>query len=161
MFRFQEFLNSNITFDVVFVEIHYVTKCLLPIIQKLKVPVIGVTSHMSWLQLDRIINNVNHPADVPYEVTYGWGNTFCSRLKNTWFYIFDTYVRYFYIYPVETRLYRESVQQLVLDSDFLGIEPNLVFYNSHHSILPRPMNPNAIEIGGIQVPPAKPLPEVR
>lgn len=162
LLSFQDYLNSSkITFDVVVVEIHYLTKCFLPIIEKLKVPVIGVISHKSWLLGDYYINNVNHPADVPYEFIFGWKNTFHGRLQNTWCYIFDKYVRYFYIDPAEMRLHQTSVQQLGLDSEYRNIELDLVFFNSHNTILPRALNPNVVEIGGIHVPPAERLPEVR
>jgi len=39
-------------------------------------------------------------------------------------------------------------------------EVSLVFYNTHASIVSRPFNAKVIEVGGIHVKPAKPLPEV-
>ncbi|XP_065209917.1 UDP-glucosyltransferase 2-like [Planococcus citri] len=39
------------------------------------------------------------------------------------------------------------------------MEPHLIFYNNHASLLPRPMNPNAIDIGGIHLEGVKPLPK--
>ncbi|XP_065218096.1 UDP-glucosyltransferase 2-like [Planococcus citri] len=39
------------------------------------------------------------------------------------------------------------------------MEPDLIFYNNHESILPKPSNPNVINIAGIHVTETKPLPK--
>ena len=136
-------------------------KCYLPIAKKLNVPVIGVTTVRSWSVADWAINNPHHPADVPIENIYPWRfDDFYCRIDNIWNYIFTKVFYHLNVIPLLEKFHRDNEDMLKPYEGYLDIEPVLMFYNGHHSILPRANNPNVIEIGGIQVRPAKPLPRV-
>lgn len=146
---------------MIFVEVQVFYKCYLPIAKKLNVPVIAITTVRSWSIADLATGNPHHPADVPVEQILSWRfDNFYCRLDNLWNYIV---IRYFWmvdVVPILEKFHRDYEDKLRPYEGYLDIEPVLMFYNGHHSILPRPNNPNVIEIGGIQVRPAKPLPQV-
>lgn len=135
---------------------------MLPIAQKFSIPVIGVSTVKSWHYVDRAINNMHHPAEVPFQFINSWGfNNIYERFINAWCYVVSEYSWHSIVVPTLKEFYYDNEEQLRPYVEFLDIEPSLIFYNSHHTYLPRTTNPNMIEIGGLQVSPAKPLPKVR
>ncbi|XP_065223734.1 UDP-glucosyltransferase 2-like [Planococcus citri] len=157
---FQELFFSDKSFDVVFVEVQVFYKCYLAMAKKLNAPVIGITTVRSWSVGDLATQNPHHPADVPVEQIYPWRfDDFWCRLDNLWYYAVVKYFWKFDVVPVLKKFEQDYAHMLSPYEGFLDIEPVLMFYNGHHSILPRANNPNVIEIGGIQVRPAKPLPQ--
>ncbi|XP_065223884.1 UDP-glucosyltransferase 2-like [Planococcus citri] len=157
---FQELFLSKETFDVVFVEVLAFYKCYLPIAKKLNAPVIGVVTLRSWSIADLATQNPHHPADVPLDLIYHWRfDDFYYRFYNLWYSVVVRYFWTFGVVPVLEKFHRDYEDQLKPYEGYLDIEPVLIFSNGHHSILPRANNPNVIEIGGIQVRPAKPLPQ--
>ncbi|XP_065223737.1 UDP-glucosyltransferase 2-like [Planococcus citri] len=154
-----ELLFSKKSFDVVFVEIFLFYKCYLPIAKKLKAPVIGVVTTKPWDIADLAIQNIRHLADVPEGVSHWRFDDFYYRLYNLWTHAVRRYVWPFDVVKVLNKFHRDNADKLKPYEGYLDIEPVLIFSNGHHSILPRASNPNVIEIGGIQVQPAKPLPQ--
>lgn len=159
---FQDMMNSKEKlFDVVFVEIFFLYKCLVPVAHKMKIPVIGTMTYKSWLPTDIAANNPNHPAFIPYEIILKFDqNNFYDRLLNVWNHIGVYYVWYSIAIPFMKQFHRDHFQHVMPYSDYINLKPSVVFYNTHHSFVSRPMNPNIIEIGGIHIKPAKSLPKV-
>ncbi|XP_065216830.1 UDP-glucosyltransferase 2-like [Planococcus citri] len=160
----QRILNSDEKlYDVVFVEILSFYKCFLPAAEKMKIPVIGTVTLRTWITADHAIHNPNHPAYIPYElVTQKWKlDHIVGRLINAWNHIVVLWYENFVFSRKLKQFHNDYIEQL--DSlglgKYLSMEPDLIFYNNHASLLPRPMNPNAIEIGGIHMKGAKTLPK--
>lgn len=137
-------------------------QCFLPIAKKLNIPVIGVNTVRSWYNVELVMRNAHHPADVPFELIESWKfDDFYHRVINVWSYAVVKYFWVFEVVPFLQRFHRENEEMLEAYEGYLDIEPVLMFSNGHHTILPRSQNPNVIEIGGIQVKPAKLFPEVK
>ena len=139
-----------------FVELLMVHECYLPIAEKLDIPVIGTVTLHSLMLADQILGVLNNPAVLPAEfsrVKVEMG--FVERVQNLWIHFLID------LGMMEGRqriaeFYREYFPQYV----FHKKEISLVFFNNHATLLPRPNIPNAIDIGGVHVPPPNPLPEV-
>lgn len=154
--------SEDISYDVIFVEMTYLYKCFLPLAQKLNAPVIALTTEKWWYLADRALGNVNHPADVTYGHIASWkSNSVYERIINIWHFFLVEYTKHSFSDAVLKQFYEEHEEQLRPYSEFLNIEPVMIFFNSDRTIFPRSLNPNAIEIGGINVSPAKPLPTVK
>ncbi|XP_065216816.1 UDP-glucosyltransferase 2-like [Planococcus citri] len=157
----QDMMNSKEKlFDVIFVEIFYLYKCLVPMAHKMKIPVIGTMTYKSWLTADIASNNPCHPAYFPYENSLSFDqNSFYDRSLNVWNHISVYLFWYFRAIPFLNQFHKDNFQQIIPYSDYIKMEPSVIFYNSHHTFVSRPLNPNVIEVGGIHIKPAKPLPK--
>lgn len=154
----QEALNSTEKlYDVMFFEILLTYKCYLPIAQKLGIPAIGTVTLHSWMFANKAIGLFNNPAVIPLEMTHSEADmNFIERITNVWNYFLAGYYYYIKIPPLIDRYYRE----FFTEDQLYKKDISLIFYNNHASFLPRTMSPIAIEIGGIHVKAAKPLPKV-
>lgn len=149
-------------FDVMFVEVLTMYQCFLPLARKLEIPVIGVVAQRSWLYADIAVNNPNNPSFIPSTMrTYWKNNAFIERVVNTLFYAMKIFLRVNNFEPTLSKFYEDHEHYFgrLSASDLPG--PTLIFSNGNPVILPRPLNPNFIEIGGIHIPEEKPLPIVR
>lgn len=127
----------------------------------MKVPIIGTISFKSWIYSDRAIGNPNHPAYIPMEYGKSWNpESFAWRLYNVWNFITAEWHRNFVIKSFIREFHRENIELLGHSENIFYREPAIIFYNNHPTFFPRPMNPNIVEIGGIHVKEAKPLPQV-
>lgn len=140
-----------------FVELLITYECYLPIAQKLGIPVIGTVASRSGKVALRSVGVPDNPAVIPLENTHSKPEmSLVERIGNVW----NNMVIDYY-YQTNTRVlvekfYRESFAEDLLYKK----EVSLVFVNNHASFLPRPSISNAIEVGGIHVKPANPLPDV-
>ncbi|XP_065225367.1 UDP-glucosyltransferase 2-like [Planococcus citri] len=158
----QKILKSNERlYDVVFVEIGFVYKCFLPIADKMKVPVIGTIAIRTWLFGDYATSNPNHPAYIPHELTVqNWKlNHVFGRIINVWNHIAVAWYKNFVVPPLIEKCLQNHADKLEHLGKYEHMEPDLIFYNNHESILPKPSNPNIINIAGIHVKDSKPLPK--
>ncbi|XP_065219732.1 UDP-glucosyltransferase 2-like [Planococcus citri] len=158
----QRILNSDEKlYDVVFVEILFFYKCFLPVVEKMNIPFIGTTTVRTCFQADHAIYNPHHPAYIPYEVvTQKWKlEHILGRINNVWNYIVASWHENVVFPKMLKQFHDDHIDQLSSLEKYMTMEPDLIFYNNHASLLPRPMNPNAIEIGGVHVEDAKPLPK--
>lgn len=132
-------------------------KCYLPIAQKLGVPIIGTVTLRSSKMADAAIGFPDNPATIPHELSDSkLTMTFIQRLRNVWAHLIMDYFTY-YVIPTKVN---QFYQKYFPDFKFQDEQISMVFYNFHASILPRPTIPNAVEVGGIHIQPAKPLPQV-
>ncbi|XP_065216819.1 UDP-glucosyltransferase 2-like isoform X1 [Planococcus citri] len=159
----QKILNSDEKlFDVVFLETLFIYQCYLPVAEKImNIPFIGTLSLRSWVWADHAIHNPNHPAYISFEaVTQKWKlEHIFGRIINVFNHIVLLWYRNFVGPKLLKQFHNDHIDQLNSLGKYLNMEPELIFYNNHASLFSRPMNPNAIEIGGIHMKNAKPLPE--
>ncbi|XKL68154.1 hypothetical protein PGB90_003645 [Kerria lacca] len=153
----QDMLNSKKKlFDVMFIELFIMFECFLPLAEKLDIPVIGTVTLRSWIEADRLIGNPHNPAIIPFELTTSMNAlTFYERLMNMWDYLLVDWYRYFIIQPKLNTIYEQYYPPHLLHKKKIS----LIFNNNHPSLLPRPMVPNAIDIGGIHLKSPDPLPQ--
>ncbi|XP_065216817.1 UDP-glucosyltransferase 2-like [Planococcus citri] len=158
----QRMLNSDEKlYDVIFVEILYFYQCFLPVAEKMKIPVIGTETLRTWIVADHAIHNPHHPAYIPFEiVTQKWKlDHVVGRIINAWDHIVVLWYENFVFPNILQQFHNDHIEQLGSLGKYLSMEPELIFYNNHASLLPRPINPNVIEIGGIHMKDFKPLPK--
>lgn len=148
-------------YDIVFVEMFVLDKCFSFVAQKLGIPIIGTVTLKIWLYADWAIDNPIYPSYMPLDIISSWQyDSFYHRLTNTYHYVMMKYFWHFNVIPFLQKFYQENLQQVMSYSEFINKEPDFLFYDTHPVLYPRPMNPNVLQIGGIQMEPAKPLPEV-
>ena len=158
LFFQQEALNSTEKlYDIMFVELLVAHECYLPIAEKLGIPVIGTVTLRSWKLADHAIGVPHNPAIIPLELTASKPKmSLIERIKNVW----DNFIVDFHqrtsVRKAINKFYREFFTEDLLHKK----DVSLIFFNNHASLLPRPSIPNAIDIGGVHVQPAKPLPKV-
>ncbi|XP_065216827.1 UDP-glucosyltransferase 2-like [Planococcus citri] len=158
----QRILNSNEKlYDAVFVEMLWFYRCFLPVAEKMKVPYIGTVTLRTWTMADHAINNPNHPAYIPIEiVTQKWQlDHIVGRILNVWSYFVVSWYENVVFPKILKQFHNDHIGQLNSLGNYLSMDPDLIFYNNHASLLPRPMNPNAIDIGGVHMKGVKPLPK--
>lgn len=151
-------MNSNEKhYDVMFTELIFMFPCFLPLAEKLNIPVIGTVTLRSWKFVDAVMGNPNNPAVVPGELSsFSDKMTFLERLEN---FVKALYLDFIHNYAIPKKL-NEIYNQFYTPDLLNKKQISLVFTNNHFTLLPRPMAPNIIDVGGIHVKPAKPLPEV-
>ncbi|XP_065216826.1 UDP-glucosyltransferase 2-like [Planococcus citri] len=157
----QRILKSNEKlYDVVFVEVLLFYKCFLHVAEKMNVPVIGTVTMRTWILADIGMNNPYHPAYLSFEpLTQKWHlDHILGRIVNSWSYIVMAWYKIFISPKLIRQFHDENSHLLNSLGRYMDIEPDIIFYNNHASLLPRPMNPNAIDVGGIHTNNAKPLP---
>lgn len=136
----------------------FMYECFLPIANVLNIPVIGTIATRSWRNIEWIMGNPYNPAVVPFELShFSTHMNFIERLMNTWQCISDYFLRYFYIQPRLRKLYDRYFANLTLTENK---QPALVFVNGHSALMPRPLAPNIVNVGGLHVPSVEPLPNV-
>ncbi|XP_065216843.1 UDP-glucosyltransferase 2-like [Planococcus citri] len=127
----------------------------------MNVPFIGTVTFRTWIHADHAIHNPHHPAYIPHEtVTQKWNlDHIFGRILSVWDHIVVLLYRNFVAAKMLRQFHDDHIDQLNSLGKYMEIEPDIIFYNNHASLLPRPMNPNAIEIGGIHIKDAEPLAE--
>lgn len=132
-------------------------ECYLSLAEQLEIPVIGTINYRSWMS-ERAIGNPFNPAIVPLVwSSHGKFMTFQQRLINSWNVIMNDLLHTFVVAPKLDRFNQKHFPNLKTSR---LKRPSLLFINSHLTLQPRSMVPNAIEIGGIHIEPSKPLPKV-
>lgn len=88
---------------------------------------------------------------------------FLDRVDNYLMQVVDYHIRKWYIYPLQDKIIREQSEMIDIPPvDELQRLTKLVMINYHPAIdTPEFLPPNVIPVGGMQIRPAKPLPEVR
>jgi len=109
---------------------------------------------------DKAIGLPNNPAVIPGDIdtasyTSNVEMSLTERLHNVWNYLLVDY-HYTFLHERMNQLKRKHFSEELLKNNLIS----LIFYNHHHSMLSRNYVPNAIEVGGIHLTPAQPLPKV-
>lgn len=132
--------------------------CYLLLAHQLGVPVIGTLPTSPWVS-EHVIGNPINPVYVPNAWNHiGNKMSLYDRLKNTLF----TGVIYLWEMRYAGLLEELFRREHFPDIEWMNVEgPALLFLNSHPVLQPRPMVPNAVEIGGVHIAPVQPLPQVK
>lgn len=155
----QEALNSKEKlYDIMFVELLFAYDCFLPIAQKLGIPVIGTITLRSYKFAESSVGLPNNPAVIPLEISpYAKIEmSFVERMENLWNHLV---IDHYYKVKVDTevrKFCRDHYAKDLLNKKDIS----MVFTNNHPSFLSRPLPPNVIDVGGVSVGKARPLPEV-
>ena len=160
----QEALTSSAkVYDVMFIETMIMQECYQILAARLQIPIIGTAVTHRW---HAAADNLGIPTDLSVPFLFGFKATgrelnFFQRVQNVW-----SYMVMLYHYKIGTRRTTEIER---FRQEYFSEQPSsasrakhfsLVFYNSHPTFAPRPMSPNAIEIGGIHLQPANALQKV-
>lgn len=157
----QHLINSDEKFDLLIAET-FNTDCFLAFAHKFKIPIIGVSTctFMPWTP--GRVGNPDNPAYIPtHFVVSSDKMNFFERFINTFWNIFHK-LQYPFVmdapaYRIAQRHFGESLPAL----SQLARNTSLIFVNNHFSLnRPRPLVPGVIEVAGIHIKPAKPLPMV-
>lgn len=160
---YKDLLKSDQEFDLIISEYFFHSCVSMPLLEKFKVPFVGITSHVLMPWTNDWVANPSNPAFVP-ALFLGFADkmSFFERLENT-------------VYWAYSRLYQELVadpEQYEIIKSFRGpddaplrkdlmYDTSLIFTYTHFSLnLPRPLVPNVVEVGGMHIGQAKKLPGV-
>ncbi len=133
-----------------------IQECYSQLAHKLNVPIILTMPIRAATYFDWTIGIPSSPAVVPNGFSYiPKTMNFYQRLENT---VYHLYLRFLFYNDIESRSLK--IRKKFGIPEFPDFNYSLVFQNSHPSLLPRPLSPSVIEIGGIHIQPAKPLPQV-
>lgn len=131
--------------------------CYLLLAQRLNIPIIGTLPTSPWVT-EHLIGNPINPIYVPNAWSYtGNKMTFRERVKNM------LLTSFIYFWEISIGAIREEIfrRKYFPDIQWSDVKsPALLFLNSHPVLQPRPMVPNAIEIGGAHIKSSQLLPRV-
>ncbi|XP_046416327.1 UDP-glycosyltransferase UGT5-like [Neodiprion fabricii] len=156
----KEFLKSDEKFDLILTE-SFNTDCFLGFVHKFKAPFIGLSSHAIIPWVNNRLNNPDNPSYIPglfHSVSPSM--TFFERVMNT-FWIVAEQIAYDLIFT-------RPMQSLVEETFGPGVPPlqdiannmTALMVNTHFSLHgARPLSPSVVEIGGVHIRGAKPLPK--
>uniref|UniRef100_A0A1Y1LMI4 UDP-glucuronosyltransferase n=1 Tax=Photinus pyralis TaxID=7054 RepID=A0A1Y1LMI4_PHOPY len=158
--EYRDLLESDESYDLIITELFNTNCVLLPIVERYKVPFVGLQSHavMSWT--NNWNGNPNNPSYIP-NVYLGEASpmTFFQRVENLLMVIFDTCLFEYGEEYKKEMIKRMFGDKFSLPSDTM-LSTSLILANSHFTIHgARPLVPNLVEIGGVHVGKAKPLPK--
>ena len=147
-------------FDVVITEI-FGADCDAVFSYLLQAPLISViaSANLPWAS-ERVGNPENPAYDTHVLISYTEQLTFAQRLINFAFHLYTSFTMRYYN-AVTTALNRDHFGSHVPSVEKVLQNTSLIFVNSHFTVdTPRAFVPNTVEIGGIHLPPVKPLPKV-
>lgn len=156
----KELIQSNKKqLDLIVAEEYY-TQCYNLLAEKLDVPLIVLIPATGGIGNDLMIGNPGNPAVVPVITTpYTTRMGFFQRIVNTYQFL-SYYLGYFTVNNYMNEVAKKYFNSRLPSLQSLQRRVALTFYNNHFSFIPRAAVPNAIDIGGIHIQEAKPLPEV-
>ncbi|XP_044750031.1 UDP-glycosyltransferase UGT5-like isoform X3 [Coccinella septempunctata] len=152
-------LESNQTFDLVFHE-PFLSDCLLALNEKFKAPIMAITTSVMLPWNNERFGNPDNPSYIPtLWMHYSDRIPFLERVEN--FLVAYGHILWF-------RMKQKHQDQIVrkhLGEDHpplskYGNNMSLILVNTHFSLnLARPLVPNVVEVGGLHITNAKPLPK--
>ena len=157
----QHLINSDEKFDLLVAEM-FNTDCLLAFAHKFKVPIIGFSSCIFMPWTPGRVGNPDNPAYIPTQfVPYSDKMNFVERFFNTFWNIFHKLHYPFLMDAPAHRIAKQHFGESLPALSQLARNTSLIFVNNHFSFnRPRPLVPGVIEVAGIHIKPAKPLPKV-
>lgn len=157
----QKFLQEENHFDLVLGEF-FNTNSFLGLAKKYNAPLIAVSSCVAMPWSNDWFGQTDHPAYVPITfMDYSDQKTFVERVESTVLLVLNKlYFRYFMELP-GNELAKKYLNVDLLEPEELLYDTSLMLANTHFTLnLPVPLVPNFIEIGGIHIGKANPLPKV-
>lgn len=158
-----ELLKSNRKFDLVIVEIMTSTPIFTPIARLVDAPIIGVCPMFLFPWIKKIIGEPEVISYMPNFLpmsNYSTETTVIQRASNTLFHLF--YMGLLdWLFSTKVPAKVESHYGIRLSPLESMSNISLILLNSHFSIFPAvPHAPGIVEIGGIHIVDAKPIPKV-
>ncbi|XP_055619395.1 UDP-glycosyltransferase UGT5-like [Toxorhynchites rutilus septentrionalis] len=155
-----KFLETEEHFDLVITE-SFLTESLYGFAQHFDAPLITISTFGSSMWTNELVGTPAPPSHVAhFMLSFTDHMTFWERLQNSAMYLLD-HVYYHLLYlPKQKQSYDKTFPMAKQTFEQQMQNVSLVFLNQHFSLsFPRPYPPNMVEVGGIQVEGAKPLPE--
>lgn len=158
----QNLYNSNTKFDIVIINI-FQTESVYQIAKKFECPIIGVhsTAMPFWVG-DRFAIPTN-PAYLPVSfMPFSQKMSFWERLDNTLASMTHYFIYNFFMLAKD----RDCIKEYFGDGKTTWLDnsvynTSLFLVNTHYTVnLPRPLVPNVVEVGGINIGQSKSLPKV-
>lgn len=156
----QELLKSDEKFDLVIVEI-FAIDALFGLGQHFGCPVIALNTFDSVYWNDVFTGNLSPYSYVPMtHLGLSDQMTYRERLSNTIYSGIEKILYNIYSLPNQRKVYEKYFPGATIPFDDALKNVSILFMNNHvSSSAPRPFLPNMIEINGIHIEPAKPLPD--
>lgn len=159
--QLKTFLEENQQYDVAIIE-SFNTDCFYPIVYKLKVPFITISSSILMPWNYEHLGNPNNPAYMPQHFLHFTDQmTFWQRVENTLAIAYTKAIYKFLMTPFADDVVAKVFGQDVPRPADIVKNASLMFINTHVSISgSKPLVPGIIEIGGVHVKKPKPVPKV-
>ncbi|KAF2881518.1 hypothetical protein ILUMI_24652 [Ignelater luminosus] len=158
--QYHDLLNTNEKFDIIIAE-YFNSNCLLtPLIEKFKIPFIGITSHVLMPWAGPWAGNPDNPGYVPVLfMDNSYEMSFLQRVENT---VMNLFNKFYYRYIIEDDEF-EMVKKYVGNEFSHGKDvmynTSLILSYTHFSLHgARPFVPNVIEVAGLHLEEHKKLP---
>ncbi|XP_065219662.1 uncharacterized protein LOC135845126 [Planococcus citri] len=160
--KLKQFLKTNYSYDLVITEVHH-GDVTLGFVHKFQAKHIAFSPNSIFPWIGNRMGNPSNPSYIPYPLTDEefdrFHPTFYQRLYNTLCYLFAETLYFYYSYGTEDvarKIFGVDTPRL----DEIAKNTSLILMFSHFSFnAPLPLVPGMIEIAGLQITPAKRLPE--
>ncbi|XP_065219026.1 UDP-glycosyltransferase UGT5-like isoform X29 [Planococcus citri] len=155
-----ELFNSTEKYDVFLTE-SFVTDAMVMYAAKFQIPLISVTPNVMSPWLSSRMGNPDNPAcDLQTGLDFTGEMTFLKRLESTIFYILRLLGHRYYVWEIDRATVR-SVFESAPDIEDMVRNTSLLFISTNSVINypPIPLVPGVVDIGGIHIGLAKPLPQ--
>jgi len=157
---FQNLINSkDKKFDIIITSA-FIYDCVFGVSYILDIPIIKLCPFGGMKWMDEWVGNPSPYAYVPQIFAdYGDRMNFWQRTLNTFSEMYMKLGRIFYVIPQHDAILRKYLNSSKIPSiSILEKSTALLLINQHISIgHPRPLMPNAVEVGGIHINPPKKL----
>lgn len=149
--KVQNLIKSNETFDLVIVEL-FVNEAHMGFAHHFKTPLILFSSIAASEWVNFFVGNPAPPSYVQHSASgYSGSMSFWQRVRNLSIYIFDLFLREFYLYPQHEKLLKQYFPKAPNLEDIM-YNVSLILLNSHASYTESvPLLPNMVEIGGFHI----------
>ncbi|XP_075230317.1 UDP-glycosyltransferase UGT5-like [Lycorma delicatula] len=108
-----------------------------------------------------IMGNPVNPSYIPsFVTTFSDKMTFFERLMNSYYLLYEIYIRYYYTYPKMDAVMKKHFGNDITSSRELEMDNSLLLLSGDLSqSYPMPVQPNTIHVGTLHIKPNKPLPK--
>ncbi|XP_075229433.1 UDP-glucosyltransferase 2-like isoform X2 [Lycorma delicatula] len=108
-----------------------------------------------------LMGNPVNPSYIPsFVTTFSDKMTFSERLMNTYYLLYEIYIRYYYTYPKMDAVMKKHFGNDIPSSRELEMDNSLLILSGDLSqSYPMPVQPNTINVGTLHIKPNKPLPK--
>lgn len=156
----KKFLDAEMKFDVVLME-YFTSDCFAGIVNKVRAPVIGLSSTTILPWLNSRFGNPSNPAYVPHNLLcFSDKMSFFERLIN---FVVQAAHEIFYLHRMMDNDYNIAQEHFSDLPQLWNIvsKSSLFLVNTHFSLnFPRPLVPSIVEVGGLHIGKIKHVPNV-
>ncbi|KAL1129759.1 hypothetical protein AAG570_012703 [Ranatra chinensis] len=148
------------SYDLVLVEL-FTTDCFLSAVDGLRAPFIGISSSSIFPTTGSRLGNPENPAYVPNMfLPFDDNMPFWSRVQNTVVTGLMFLSKRYYFDREADRISKKYLGDSVRPIAEIATDTSLIFSYRHYTLNgPIPLQPTVVEVGGLHVGPAKPLPQ--